>query len=72
MSSFRLGQTGLLFQPGMKLKILNVHSCQLSKPTVVKVSFSVGIFRYENAVFSERERSVRLFLSTSTVPILKV
>ena len=44
MTSFSLGQSGLVFQPGMKLKII-VHSCQLSNPTVAQVSFGVGIFR---------------------------
>ena len=82
MSSFSLSQTRQVFQPGIKLKILIVHSCHLSKPTVAQVSFGVGIFRCENAFFSqtgetlkrvrnafqprsERECSVRLFLSST-------
>jgi hypothetical protein len=48
VSSFNLGQTG----PGWSL-ILIVYSCQLSKPTEAQVSFGVGIFRCENAVFSQ-------------------
>jgi hypothetical protein len=41
--------------------ILIVHSCQLSKPTVAHVSFGVGIFRCENAVFSQSGERVSKF-----------
>jgi hypothetical protein len=52
---------GCYFKPGVKLKILNVHSCQLSKPMVAQVSFGVGIFRCENAVFSQSGEHVSNF-----------
>ena len=55
-----LGQTGLVYQPGMKLKII-IRSCQLSKPTVAQISFAVGIFRCENAVFSQSGERVSNF-----------
>jgi hypothetical protein len=79
---------GWYFRPGWSL-ILIVHSCQQSKPTVAHVLFGVGIFRCENAVFSqsgeafpsflwnafqprsERERSVRLFLSSTVLALSK-
>ena len=57
MTSFSLGQSGLVFQPGMKLKII-VHSCQLSNPTVAQVSFGIGIFRCENVVFNQNGERV--------------
>jgi hypothetical protein len=61
VSSFSLGQTRQVFQPGIKLKILIVHSCQLSKPTVAQISFGVGIFRFENAFFSQTGERVSNF-----------
>jgi hypothetical protein len=51
---------GWYFSPGWSL-ILIVHSCQLSKPTVAHVSFGVGIFRCENAVFSQSGERVSKF-----------
>jgi hypothetical protein len=51
---------GWYFSPGWSL-ILIVHSYQLSKPTVVQDSFGVGIFRCENAVFSQSVERVSKF-----------
>ena len=51
---------GWYFSPGWSL-ILIVHSCQLSKPTVAHVSFGVGIFRWENAIFSQSGERVSKF-----------
>jgi hypothetical protein len=52
---------GWYFSPWWSL-ILIVHSCQLSKPTVAHVLFGVGIFRCENAVFSQSGERVSKFL----------
>jgi hypothetical protein len=52
---------GCYFSPGWSL-ILIVHSCQLSKPTGAHVSFAVGIFRCENAVFSQSGERVSNFV----------